>query len=488
MSASPGSSGLSGERDIRLTKFERLTSLVSGKRYRSLNLKLAVVIFIAAVLTVGAFFAFSALEKAGANRLYLSEAAKERAVDGKYAELQAYIRKNHVMGTDTMALQEWIDEEDYTQLIIYDEDRDYFNAGWVTGGKGEEIIVENREDMAAGNDSGEDVTAWSFISDLNNRIVKFEDRKYYVYLNVYDEERWYRIMDIVNIVLSAFVFIATILLYNQSVLQRMIGISEEVRVIREGNFQHRITSPYRDELADLCNSVDTMRGAILEKMDAEKAAQDANAQLITAMSHDIRTPLTSLIGYLDIIEGRKYSSEEELDRYIHSCRDKAFQLKDLSDKLFSYFLVYSGKGPERELEIIDAGILFQQLLVEHVAEGISYGLRFNLQIDIPEGHLIEADISTLRRLFDNLFSNMMKYADPAITVDIQGGIEGSRVRFFFSNHVRENQKRVESSRIGVKTCRKICEDMHGVFRAKELDGFYSTEILLPLADGQAEAE
>lgn len=488
MSASPGSSGLSGERDIRLTKFERLTSLVSGRRYRSLNLKLAVVILIAAVLTVGAFFAFTALENAVADRMYLSEAAKERAVDGKYAEFQAYIRKNRVAGTDAKALQEWIDEEDYTQLIIYDEDRDYFNAGWVTGGNGEENIVENREDMAEGNDSGEDVTAWSFNSDLNNRIVKFADRKYYVYLNVYDEERWYRIMDIVNIVLSAFVFIATILLYNQSVLRRMIGISEEVRVISEGDFQHRITSPYRDELADLCNSVDTMRGAILEKMDAEKAAQDANAQLITAMSHDIRTPLTSLIGYLDIIEGRKYSSEEELDRYIHSCRDKAFQLKDLSDKLFSYFLVYSGKGPERELETIDAGILFQQLLVEHVAEGISYGLRFNLQIDIPEGHLIEADISTLRRLFDNLFSNMMKYADPAITVDIQGGIEGSRVRFFFSNHVRENQKRVESSRIGVKTCRKICEDMHGVFRAKELDGFYSTEILLPLADGSAKEE
>ena len=224
MSASPGSSGLSGERDIRLTKFERLTSLVSGRRYRSLNLKLAVVILIAAVLTVGAFFAFSALENAVANRMYLSEAAKERAVDGKYAEFQAYIRKNRVAGTDAKALQEWIDEEDYTQLIIYDEDRDYFNAGWVTGGNGEENIVENREDMAEGNDSGEDVTAWSFNSDRNNRIVKFADRKYYVYLNVYDEERWYRIMDIVSIVLSAFVFIATILLYNQSVLRRMIGI------------------------------------------------------------------------------------------------------------------------------------------------------------------------------------------------------------------------------------------------------------------------
>ena len=466
-----------------MTKFERLTSFFTKRRYLSLNLKLAVVILIAAVLMVGAFFAGSLLEKAVANRMYLSESAKERAVDSKYAAFQAYIVDHHVAGTDTKELQEWLDEEEYTQLIIYDEDRDYFNAGWVAGTDVEEAIVENREDMADGNDAGEDVTAWSFISDLNNRIVKFADRKYYVYLNVYDEERWYRIMDILKVVLAAAVFIATILLYNQSVLRRMIGISEEVRVISEGDFQHRITSRYRDELADLCNSVDNMRSAILEKMDAEKAAQDANAQLITAMSHDIRTPLTSLIGYLDIIEGRKYSSEEELDRYVNSCRDKAFQLKDLSDKLFSYFLVYSGKEPERELERMDAGILFQQLLVEHVAEGIGYGLRFNLQYDIPEGHMIEADISTLRRLFDNLFSNIMKYADPSITVDVQGSIVQDRLRFFFSNYVKTDTARIESSRIGVKTCRKICEDLHGVFRAKELDGFYSTEILLPLLEG-----
>lgn len=470
-----------------MTRFEKLTSFLSRKRYLSLNLKLALVILIAAVLMVGAFFAVSGIETLVANRMFLSDRAKEKSVDGKYAEFQSYIRDYHVAGTDTKALQAWIDDEDYTQLIVYDEDRDYFNAGWVTASEDSETIVENREDMADGNDSGEDVTAWSFTSDLNNRIVKFADRKYYVYLNVYAEQRLYRIMDIMSIILAAAVFIGTILLYNQSVLHRMIAISEEVRVISEGDFQHRIQSSYRDELADLCNSVDTMRGAILEKMDAEKAAQDANAELITAMSHDIRTPLTSLIGYLDIIEGRKYSSEEELDRYIRSSRDKAFQLKDLSDKLFSYFLVYSGKEPERELEIMDAGILFQQLLVEHVADGISYGLHFDLQYEIPEGHMIEADISTIQRLFDNLFSNIMKYADPAGTVTVQGNIAEDRVRFFFSNRVRENQNRVESSRIGVKTCRKICEDMHGVFKAKELEGVYSTEILLPLTKS-AEAE
>ena len=81
----------------------------------------------------------------------------------------------------------------------------------------------------------------------------------------------------------------------------------------------------------------------MDRMNSERAAQEANNQLITSMSHDIRTPLTSLIGYLDIISGHKYKNEQELQKYIGSCSDKAVQLKDLSDKLFQYFLVYNNE-------------------------------------------------------------------------------------------------------------------------------------------------
>ena len=74
------------------------------------------------------------------------------------------------------------------------------------------------------------------------------------------------------------------------------------------------------------------------------------------------------VRYLDIIESGKSRSRGEELRYIASCREKAFQLKEMSDKLFQYFLVFgSQEGREKNYEVFDAGILIQQLISEHSA-------------------------------------------------------------------------------------------------------------------------
>ncbi|NLD10800.1 MAG: HAMP domain-containing histidine kinase, partial [Clostridiales bacterium] len=268
--------------------------------------------------------------------------------------------------------------------------------------------------------------------------------------------------------------------------RRVITLSDDVRKISEGDLKRNIATVHNDEIGKLAGSVDTMRNAILEKMDNEKAAWDANTQLITSMSHDIRTPLTSLIGYLDIIEGKKFNSYEELDKYIASCREKAFQLKDLSDKLFQYFLVFGNKDQGKNMEKLDAGILFQQILVEHVAEAISYGNNINLQYNIPEQVMVETDISSLRRLFDYLFSNIMKYANTKFAVEVKADVIRDKIKIVLQNHIWDEAKKVESTKIGVKTCKKICEDMNGTFKAMEEEKIYTTEILFPIVEGDEE--
>ena len=197
------------------------------------------------------------------------------------------------------------------------------------------------------------------------------------------------------------------------------------------------------------------------------------------MSHDVRTPLTSLIGYLDIIEGKKFRTEEDLIRYIHSCREKAFQLKDLSDELFSYFLVFGNPG-NAELEEVDAGILFQQLLGEHVAEVLNYGRNITLTYDIPEDVWVKVNVSSLRRLFDNLFSNILKYAGKDFPVEVCATYSENRIEILFRNTIWKEAKQRESTKIGVKTCRKICEDMYGTFSAIEEDESYVTHITFPV--------
>lgn len=466
----------------------------SKKPFLSLNLKLAVAIVIAALLMGGTFLLLSFAESVTAEKLYLNEKARNRLVNEKYVRFRDFVKENNVKGTDSRKLQQWVEDQEYTQLIVYDSKHDLFSAGWLVDTEKQEgadqsstLARQRSAETDPGSEEQKSAAPREFKSDLNNRIVKFADQKYCVYLNVSPEYHWYDMMDILKIVLSAAVFLLVILLYNRRVLRRVIDLSDVVYEISEGDLDKEIRTGARDEIGNLASSVDTMRNSIIEKMNNEKAAFDANTQLITAMSHDIRTPLTSLIGYLDIIEGQEYTSEEELRRYIASCRDKAFQLKDLSDKLFRYFLVF-GKDQEKELEEVDGGILFQQILVEHVAEVMSYEYKVELQYHIPEGVMVEVDISAIRRLFDNLFSIIMKYANFHFPVEIKADVIAGRLKFVLQNHIWEEAKKVESTRIGVRTCKKICEDMHATFHAMEEEKIYTTEILFPIRENKAEEQ
>jgi signal transduction histidine kinase len=469
-------------------------NLFTKRRFLSLNFKLAVAIIIAALLATGTLFACNLLENQVANKLFLSSAAKQKAVDRKYNDLNSYIAKYKVKATDTNALKKWMKDESYTEFIVYDNSGDLFSAGWVVdssgtvGSLGSNSTAANNRKDAATSDKSKRIDSSEFKSDLYNRIIQFRDGKYYVFINVYKENHWYSIMNIVKVVLAAMVFLLAILLYNSFVLRRVITLSNEVKAISEGDLKRSIATVHNDEIGNLASSVDIMRNAILEKMDNEKAAWDANTQLITSMSHDIRTPLTSLIGYLDIIEGKKFNSYDELDKYINSCREKAFQLKDLSDKLFQYFLVFGNKDQGKNLETLDAGILFQQILVEHVAEAISYGNNINLQYNIPENVMVDTDISSLRRLFDNLFSNIMKYANTQFSVEVKADVITDKIKLVLQNHIWEEAKKVESTKIGVKTCKKICEDMGGTFKAMEEEKIYTTEILFPIVEIKEEPE
>jgi signal transduction histidine kinase len=470
-----GKSGLS-ESGLSDTKFFRF---LKKKRFMSLNVKLALVVLLAVILTVVTYGLLALFEDATTNKIFLSQYAKERTVDDRYQDLENLIKEDHVKGTNSGALKRWMKDESYTEIVISDGKKDIFSAGGWVASTGSTAGPMGSTTEPKERNLRKDLTKEK--EDLYNRKVKFADRTYNVFINVYREYQWQMIMGIVEIVASAVVFLLTLLFYSKSMTNRIIRLSDVVQRVSGGELKAEITVSHNDEIANLAKNVDLMRNSILEKMDSEKAAQEANAELITSMSHDIRTPLTSLIGYLDIIRGGKYNSQEELDSFINSSVEKALQLKDLSDKLFQYFLVFSSEERERDMEILDGGILFQQLLAEHISEVITYGYKVNLQYSVPEGVLVNTEISAMQRLFDNLFSNIMKYANTEFQVEIKADLlpDRSRIKIVMQNHISEDARKVESNKIGVKTCKKICEDLDAGFHVMEEEKIYTTEIIYP---------
>lgn len=470
-------------------------SKLDRKPFISLNLKMVLAILLGLGLTIGVYLLCTWFTNYVCQVRYLSDEAVERNVGEVYDSLEAYIEKKHVKATDTDKLNEWAKEQEDTYIYISDNFNSVFEAGW-WGADDEDTISKEELDAellmtSIGRMGGEQERIdKDFEDSVDCRLIKFVDGEYYTDIVVYGQERVKQTMGYVTLILCFLTFIVTLLLYNSSLLKRLIFLSSQVQLVSDGNLDHAIYARHNDEIGSLATGVDNMRTSIMEKHRNEKEAWEANTQLITAMSHDIRTPLTSLIGYLDIIEGKKYEDQEQLDRYISSCREKAFQLKDLSDKLFQYFLVFGNKDSDREMEVFDANILFQQILAEHCAELINYGYGVDFRFTLPEVN-VKTDLSSLKRLFGNVFSNIMKYADKSEAVIIAAELREEDIHLEIVNRIPLERKKVESTRIGLKTCQKICSDLGGGFSYEEKEETFTVKIDLPSTQepvaGQQEA-
>lgn len=464
------------------------------KVYISLNLKITTAIFVGLALAVFMYAFCGWFENYVTVKKFTSEAAVEENIGTVYESLERYIETKHVKATDREALSAWHKKQEYTYFYVYDNYQNYFDAGWWSNPNAEPSESDKSDSEANLSDNikigeGKRIDEENFQVDVKNRIVEFEDGKYYVFIDQYREQHWQQIMKLITIVLCFLTLLTTILVYNGRMLKRIILLASEVKRVSDGDWDFNIRARHNDELGELAEGVDNMRTALIEKHKNERAAWDANTQLITSMSHDVRTPLTSMIGYLDIIEGKKYETTEQLDKYVSSCREKAFQLKDLSDKLFQYFLVFGNNENSRELERYDASILFQQLLSEHCAEIISYGYCVDFQFAISEVDVM-TDLSGARRLFDNIFSNIMKYADKKVPIGIfaETDPDGKEIKIKITNAIMENAKKVESTRIGLKTCEKICSDLKGYFNYDEQEHVFAANMGFPVAPPKEEPE
>ena len=451
------------------------------KYFITLNLKLAIVVVIALIMTLLVFEVLGWVQSFVVQKYYLSEEAVKRNEDEAFNNLERFISGRKIKSTDTESLHNWVKEQEYVYLTVSDNYSIAFDGGWSVTTTPTELDTSEQSAIAY-DDENARITPETFHQDVKNRIVQFDDGPFYVFINVYKEEYIYRMMMFVRIILCGLTLMGIIMIYNGRVLGRIARLSAEVEEVTSGNLAAEIQGTANDEIGKLANNVHSMRNYIIKRLQSEKEAWDKNSELITAMSHDIRTPLTSLIGYLDIIESEKYQSKDEEKRYIEACRDKAFQLKDLSDKLFQYFLVFGSKGAEKNTEVYDASILLQQIISEHSAELINYGFNIDLDYQIPEEVEIEADISGIRRLFDNIFSNITKYADKSSSIRISAGLDSDErnIKVSMINSVLTESRRVESNKIGLKTCDKICSDMGGSFSYHDEGQLFSVNLSIPV--------
>ena len=306
--------------------------------------------------------------------------------------------------------------------------------------------------------------------------VQFADGEYRVAVCDYSEAWLYSYVSFGALVLGFVIYSFIAFGFTRRLTRRVTHLSEAVGAA--GALNRTIPVVGTDELARLAASVNTMRDTILERTRNEQTAWQANSDLITALSHDIRNPLTSLIGYLDLLEMGQDRLPEDLRSYVLASRDKAYQLKDLTGEMFRYFLVFSRGEQETHPEPYDAQILCAQLLGECAAELRSRGFDVNLLL-LTTPCTVTTDVQMLKRVTDNLLSNIEKYADPAARLTILAECEGERLHVCFANRARRELARVESNHIGLRTCEAILQLLGGQFFTHRTGDDFSAEFVLP---------
>ena len=308
--------------------------------------------------------------------------------------------------------------------------------------------------------------------------MRFADGLYQIAISENSQVREYALANVVAWASACLIFIAVVLWYVQRMTKRIIVLSHEAGEIGGGDLEHNITVKGNDELSMLAHEVDMMRSSVIEKMGNERRAWQANSELITAISHDIRTPMTSMLGYLSLLDENGISNEEQAKQFISAAYGKAMDLKDLTDGLFKYFLVFGRADLEMNMEEFDARMLLDQFMLE---------LQFDLQddgfnvsrIDFIGDCRVSADTMYLKRVFDNLLSNLRKYADKSRPVMILSALENGWLSVCVSNYVVRSMNRVESTKIGIRTCENIMTHMGGSFEIRSDEEHFAAELKLP---------
>lgn len=240
--------------------------------------------------------------------------------------------------------------------------------------------------------------------------------------------------------------------YKQMQLRHIL---DELHYIASGHFDHRIDTQLTGSMNDVVNSINTLVESTVKAMEDERRIEQSKDELITNVSHDIRTPLTSIIGYLGLIEDKHYQSQEDVERYIHIAYTKALQMKVLVDDLFEYTKVRQTSTP-LTLQTLNLGNFLEQIAAEFELESDRKQMDIQVLMETDPLH-IEVDVDKIARVFNNLISNALKYGRGGTWVRIHAAKIGSEAVISVMNNGEKIPKkaldelfnrfyRVESSR------------------------------------------
>ncbi|OPA81254.1 two-component sensor histidine kinase [Paenibacillus selenitireducens] len=296
-------------------------------------------------------------------------------------------------------------------------------------------------------------------------------------------------------------FIFLFFLFSRSIVQYVMRLADGLHVISQGDLTYRVPVKRKDELGKVAESINVMAESLQIQQENERQQERAKMELITGISHDLRTPLTSIIGYLDLLSNKSYQDEAEQERFIQNTYKKAIQLQHLIDDLFEYTRLTSSEVVLQYVQL-DVRELLEQMLVEFepIAQEHHVELTWELGSDPA---FTSMDSEKIIRAIDNLLINALKFSiKPGVIhvsfaqyhsdVIIRIENDGKPITRDQEQHIFERFYKVDDARssssiqtgsgLGLSITKNIVELHGGTISFQHQAGHFTFTIRLPKTD------
>lgn len=387
---------------------------------------------------------------------------RQRETARRIGEFQAFVQEEELSSTDVEQISAWVRQQDFTLLELYRDQVLVYSS-----------FVPDQDDI------GHEGKPTPFYDWMPRAGVIFADGELQALLYYDPVLAWVRWGTLALALACIGLFLAVFLLGCRRIVRYICLLSQEVQVMENGDFSRPVTVQGSNELAALASCLDSMRVTLAQQRRQEAETSARVKDLITQMSHDLRTPLTTLLLYTEIVAGGKYHSQAQLEEYLGKIDAKARQIKQLSDNLFEYALV-----TRDTVVALDGPAPFSQIFEEPLAEFADQldQRGFGCLLDLGEEDVrLQVYRPYIRRIFDNIASNIFKYADPAHPVLVSFVREGAKADLAFANvPLPPDTGGAESTKVGLISVQTMMEKMQAEVEVSQTARQYCITLLFPV--------
>jgi signal transduction histidine kinase len=208
--------------------------------------------------------------------------------------------------------------------------------------------------------------------------------------------------------LSILLFIFLFFLLTRGKISYITELASGVKFISKGNLDYRVGVRGNDELALLAKELNHMTCELNDYFEREKNREKSRSELMISLSHDLKSPLTAVIGYLSLLKGKAYNGDAAMADYVERAYHKSLKIKDLLQELLD-FASLSNEDIKLNRQVVSLKHLLEQLISEYIGLFEQNSLR--IITDLTDGNVcVEIDPDYMIRVFENLFSNSLRYS------------------------------------------------------------------------------